>query len=136
MSKHVNESSFAPSAPTAPEGIGHPPRSIRSHPEPLDAYPGLTFPPARAWEPRPSRDPPEARGPETAPNRMAATESQGLVSRRSAFLREGAFFFFFSLSLFFSVAKLPSRRFEEKNKLTAMEILILEKCQESKHGFQ
>lgn len=62
---------------------------------------------------------------------MAATESQGLVSCRSNFFREGAF-----LSLFFSVAKLLSRRFEEKNKLTAMEILILEKCQESKHGFQ
>ena len=34
------------------------------------------------------------------------------------------------------VTKLLSWRFEEKNKLTAMETLILEKCQESKRGFQ
>lgn len=87
-----------PSSTHCPGGKAAFTRSVRPHPMCcmlILASPSFHLGPGNQIP----RDPQEARGPETAPNRMAATESQGWVPCSSGFSREDAFFS--SLSLFF-----------------------------------
>lgn len=103
----------------------------------LRADPGLTFLPSQAWGPRPPgthQNPEGQNQPQTGWSPLSPRARASFIALAS----EGKVLFSLFLSLFFlCVTKLLSQRFEEKkNKLTAMEILILEKCQESKHGFQ
>lgn len=77
------------SSPHRSEGGRHPPST--AHPSLCPAFSWLHISSLAGLGTQIPRDPPEARGPETAPNKTATMEPPGLVPCSAGFLREGGF---------------------------------------------